>query len=186
MTTAGVTLAVTFFSPMPDPRSEVGGLPGVVITFAIAFVLWVIGWIWINRITHPEDYREANDRSWRSRDRLDLPAFRRKHARRTGQTSAVRPVGRRFRPTRGWLITRTIMGISDVALLLAIWLMVSAWTGADAGFSVLVPSVAGLPARIIIAAVACSGIVVGWIWIRRIARGEPEPESNDRFWRSRR
>jgi hypothetical protein len=64
--------------------------------------------------------------------------------------------------------------------------MVSAWTGADETFSVALPSVAGLPARIIIAAVACSGIVVGWIWIRRIARGEPEPESNDRFWRSRR
>jgi hypothetical protein len=59
-------------------------------------------------------------------------------------------------------------------------------TGADAAFSVPVPSVAGVPATLIIAAVACSGIGLGWIWIRRIARGAPEPESNDRFWRSRR
>jgi hypothetical protein len=186
MTTAGVTLAMTFFGPMYDPGIEVGGQPGVVITFAIAFVLWVIGWIWLNRITHTEDYREANDRSWRSRDRLDLPAFRLKHARRAGRTSAVRPVGRRSGPTRGWLITRTIMRISDVALLLAIWLVVGALTGADAAFSVPVPSVAGVPATLITAAVACSGIGLGWIWIRLIARGAPEPESNDRFWRSRR
>jgi hypothetical protein len=186
MTHAGVTLEVMFFGPMYDPRIEVGGLPGVVITFAIAFVLWVIGWIWINRITHPEDYREANDRSWRSRDRLDLSAFRLQLARRARQTATVRPFAKPFGPTRSWLITRTIMRISDGALLVAIWLMVSAWTGADETFSDALPSVAGPPARIIIAAVACSGIVVGWIWIRRIARGEPEPESNDRFWRSRR
>ena len=248
MTTVGVTLAVTFFGPMYDPGSEVGGQPGAVIIFAIAFVLWVIGWIWLNRITHSEDYREANDRSWRSRDRLDLPAFRLKHARRAGQTSAVRPVSIMSRlrwPYRRELVLADVLFLAALARV-ALWqadgklvgmrpewlaivvigyivacMHAVAWLSrpwepedryvftsvakrlADVAVGIVLfigfqlggptsrpmwdpsPSVLGIPIGHLVFFAGAAMVAIGWIWIRLIARGKPEPEANDRFWWSR-
>jgi hypothetical protein len=249
MTHAGVTLEVTFFGPMYDPRSEVGGHLGVVITFAIAFVLWVIGWIWLNRITHTEDYREANDRSWRSRDRLDLPALRRKRAQPAAQTSAVRDVS--TMPRIRWPYRRELV-LADVLFLaagarVALWqadgrligmrpewlaivvigyivacMHAVAWLShpwepedrflftsvakrlADAALGMVLligfqfgqprsspmwvppPSVIiGIPVGDLVFFAGAVMVAIGWIWIRLIARGNPEPEANDRFWWSR-
>ena len=41
------------------------------------------------------------------------------------------------------------------------------------------------PVALAIVALGYAGLIVGWVWIRRIARGDPEPEANDRHWLSR-
>jgi hypothetical protein len=49
-----------------------------------------------------------------------------------------------------------------------------------------VPSlVLGIPVGHLVFFAGAAVIAIGWIWIRLIARGEPEPEANDRFWWSR-
>lgn len=182
----GIGPAVTFLSPMFDDPVDVGGVPAAVIVMAIGLALMLVGWLWMRRITDADDRGQENDDSWRSRDRVDVSSLRRQLIRGPKSASAVPGVPRPAGPTRGWLVTRTIMRISDVALLLVIWLVATMWSGADVSIGDDSPSVAGVPARIVLAAIAGCATVVGWVWIRRIASGEPEPESNDRFWRSRR
>jgi hypothetical protein len=95
------------------------------------------------------------------------------------------------RPTLHPVLFQLILRISDVALIFAVWMFAQmtffrpTYFGGPM-FDPPVRTFAGLPVGQLLFWLGVSGIVVGWIWIRRIARGEPEPESNDRFWRSRR
>ncbi len=91
--------------------------------------------------------------------------------------------GRR-EPEARWSITRAIMWFANAALLLPIFLTLTAPTFGG-GWGEPSPAILGLSGSVALATVAYVGIVVGWIWIRLIYRGDPEPEANDRFWWSR-
>ena len=91
-------------------------------------------------------------------------------------------------PTDRWIITRAMLRIADTALLVITWIVVQAvfFPSQFFGGAYYQPAtVWGVPSGMITYAVGVTGVVNGWLWIRRIARGEPEPESNDRFWWSR-
>lgn len=91
-------------------------------------------------------------------------------------------------PTDRWIITRTMLRIADAALLIVIWLVVQTVffpTSFGGGPNDQVATVWGVPSAVIAFTVGIVGVVIGWLWIHRIARGEPEPEANDRFWWSR-
>jgi hypothetical protein len=46
-------------------------------------------------------------------------------------------------------------------------------------------AILGVPPAVLLYVVGVLGIAIGCGWIHRIARGEPQPEANDRFWWSR-
>jgi len=80
-----------------------------------------------------------------------------------------------------WFVTRIELRLADVAMLLPVAVLLLAptyfepmWGGSDDGTS-----------RVLILALASLLGIVGRTWIRRIARGNPEPEANDQFWWSR-
>jgi hypothetical protein len=89
-------------------------------------------------------------------------------------------------PEARWLITRAIMRIADIALLLPVFVFVAAPVQFGGGLHAEPARLFGVvPAGTAVLAVGYAGIVVGWVWIRRVARGDPEPEANDRHWVSR-
>jgi hypothetical protein len=90
-------------------------------------------------------------------------------------------------PEVRWLITRAIMRIADVALLLPVFIFVAAPVHFGGGLHHDEPArlFDVVPAGTALLVAGYTGIVVGWVWIRRIARGDPEPEANDRHWLSR-
>jgi hypothetical protein len=84
-----------------------------------------------------------------------------------------------------WATTRAMMRIADVALLLPVFFALAAPQPFGGPIQEATPGPIGVPWGVAVVAIGFVGIVTGWIWIRRIARGEPEPEANDRFWWSR-
>ncbi len=85
-----------------------------------------------------------------------------------------------------WLFTQLAKRLSDLALGVVIFLFVMAPQPLGGNFGGGTgTSIFGIPTGILVLAVGLAGLVGGWIWIRLIARGEPVPEANDRFWRSR-
>lgn len=89
-------------------------------------------------------------------------------------------------PSPRWLLMQVAKRLSDLALGVVIFLFVTAQQPfGDAFVGGTGPSIFGIPAWSLVLAVGIAGLVGGWIWIRLIARGEPVPEANDRFWRSR-
>jgi hypothetical protein len=79
-----------------------------------------------------------------------------------------------------WLITRVELRLADIALVVPIYVLFltstsfqPTWGGSD-----------GVTQKVVFAFGSLLGIV-GRIWMRRIARGNPEPEANDQFWWSR-
>lgn len=92
-------------------------------------------------------------------------------------------------PTNRWFVTRLMLRIADAAMLVVTWLLVQAVFFAPTLFggdmNGQAANVGGIPSGIILEAFGVAGVVIGWVWIHRIARGEPEPEANDRFWWSR-
>jgi len=78
------------------------------------------------------------------------------------------------------------MRIADTTLLVGLFVVYQAFQLTFGGPLLSAsPTIAGIPAGIALTLVAFFGILVGWVWIRRIARGDPEPEANDRHWLSR-
>jgi len=91
-------------------------------------------------------------------------------------------------PTNRWFVTQLMLRIADAALLIVVWLVVLTVffpPTLSGGPNDYAANIWGIPSGIIVEAVGVAGAVIGWVWIRRIARGEPEPEANDRFWWSR-
>jgi len=89
-------------------------------------------------------------------------------------------------PRDRWLFTQAAKRLSDLALGVVILLFVMPQQSFGPPFDpVSGPSIFGIPTGTLVPAVGVAGLVGGWIWIRLIARGEPVPEANDRFWRSR-
>lgn len=85
-----------------------------------------------------------------------------------------------------WLLMQLAKRLSDLAIGFAIFVFVMAPQSLSEPFSGgSSASIFGIPTGILVLAVGVAGLVGGWIWIRLIARGEPVPEANDRFWRSR-
>jgi hypothetical protein len=83
------------------------------------------------------------------------------------------------RKTR-WLITRVELRIADLAMLVIPVMLMASPTNFGG-----TPAPGELNLSTAMLALGEVAIALGWLWIRRIARGEPEPEANDRFWRSR-
>jgi hypothetical protein len=84
-----------------------------------------------------------------------------------------------------WFFVQVAKRLSDLALGLV--LLVGAMvlvTGPGLEFT-QPTTFLGIPSDMVPLVVGVAGLVIGWVWIRRIARGEPVPEANDRFWRSR-
>ncbi|TAL07688.1 MAG: hypothetical protein EPO00_08700 [Chloroflexota bacterium] len=89
-------------------------------------------------------------------------------------------------PRDRWLFIQLAKRLSDLAIGVVIFLLVMPQHASgpmfDPGSG---PSIFGIPAATVVLALGVVGLVGGWIWIRLIAHGEPVPEANDRFWRSR-
>lgn len=89
-------------------------------------------------------------------------------------------------PGDRWLFTQWAKRLSDLALGVVILLFVMPRQSFGPPFDPASgPSILGIPTGTLVLAVGVAGLVGGWTWIRLIARGEPVPEANDRFWRSR-
>lgn len=85
-----------------------------------------------------------------------------------------------------WLFTQLAKRLSDLAIGFVVFVFVMAPQPLSEPFSGgSSASIFGVPMGLLVLAVGVAGLVGGWIWIRLIARGEPVPEANDRFWRSR-
>lgn len=84
-----------------------------------------------------------------------------------------------------WTTTRAMMRVADLAVVFPIFVALSAPTFFGGGMHEATVGPLGVPWGVVVAAIGYVGAVTGWIWIRGIARGEPEPEANDRFWWSR-
>ena len=84
--------------------------------------------------------------------------------------------------TKNWFLTRAMLRLADAALVVTLGIFV---LPSSPMFGQTVPTVVGVPTGMVVPVIGFTGIVTGWAWIRMIARGDPEPESNDRFWISR-
>lgn len=85
-----------------------------------------------------------------------------------------------------WLFVQAAKRLSDVVLgLVLLGIVMSQFAGPGFGGFSKPATFLGIPFDVFVLAVGVAGLVIGWVWIRIVARGEPVPESNDRFWRSR-
>lgn len=85
-------------------------------------------------------------------------------------------------PTDRWVVTRIEMRLADFAVLFSLFLLSQS---NQPGFGGSARDIAELPVGEAMLIVGLALSIVGWVWIRRIARGDPEPEANDQFWWSR-
>jgi hypothetical protein len=84
-----------------------------------------------------------------------------------------------------WTTTQTMMRLADLAVFLPAFIVLSPPTYFGGPMHEVAAGPFGVPWGAVMLAIGFVGVVTGWIWIRLIARGEPEPAANDRFWWSR-
>ena len=84
-----------------------------------------------------------------------------------------------------WTTTRAMMRVADLAVVFPVFVALAAPQPFGGPVHEAMAGPLGVPWGMVVVAIGYVGAVTGWIWIRLIARGEPEPEANDRFWWSR-
>ena len=125
---------------------DITGLPDGAIVAIVAFTGLIVGFIWLRRITGGD---EDPDRSFY------------RYQGRPGGGSWI--PGTPELPTWRWVVTRLALVLGRASLMLAVILWVAQPMGPFAGTMTWLPWAVGF-----------SGLVIGNVWLTRIARRSPE------------